>query len=539
MRRRIDMTEVETATKIRGKYLRALENEEWDLLPGPTFVKSFLRTYAEYLGLDARLLVEEYRQRYERPSTQDLTPFSARRTPKRRRRGRLASLGPVLVIGGLVVLLLGVLWLLGTIGQDDETPAPPNQASQTPTPTPAKKKSKSNSPRARAPARGPVAPRRHGAGLRLPRRRATASRSSTSRPWRPGRGRPCIRAACSGRTSAMTTCGCWSTASRTRSRPAPTRSATSCGRAATRAGCRTPRGRTARRERPRRDRRNRHRGALGHHPRRERPVALGAAARPRGDVVGRDRRRRPAGRSPRFAGLPRRPGDGPDHHQRRARADGGRSHRRGRRRIRRPPARRRSRCRGACVGDRGADAGALARCERGRDEGGRAQAGARPCGRCGAGARRNRSRPGRARRRCPAGVGPSGAAGRAPADVGRRAADRAVASAARPRGRARAADHAGHRCAGVRARAAAARGAARSRPPRDHDVPPPRRARDRDGVRARRGYRLCVPGVCCRRSLRRPGVLARRVDGRRDRRRVVARAAGDDRRRRPSRAPAG
>src|SRR5918992_6275478 len=90
MRRRIDMTEVETATKIRGKYLRALENEEWELLPGPTFVKTFLRTYAEYLGLDARLLVEEYRQRYERTSTQDLTPFSAARAtrgrPGRRRR---------------------------------------------------------------------------------------------------------------------------------------------------------------------------------------------------------------------------------------------------------------------------------------------------------------------------------------------------------------------------------------------------------------------------------------------------------------------
>src|SRR6185312_15053113 len=105
MRRRIDMTEVETATKIRGKYLRALENEEWDLLPGPTFVKSFLRTYAEYLGLDARLLVEEYRQRYERPSTQDLTPFSAARRSGRtpRRRQRVAAMGPVLVMGaGLV-----------------------------------------------------------------------------------------------------------------------------------------------------------------------------------------------------------------------------------------------------------------------------------------------------------------------------------------------------------------------------------------------------------------------------------------------------
>ena len=37
MRRRIDMAEVESATKIRAKYLRALESEEWQLLPGPTF----------------------------------------------------------------------------------------------------------------------------------------------------------------------------------------------------------------------------------------------------------------------------------------------------------------------------------------------------------------------------------------------------------------------------------------------------------------------------------------------------------------------
>ena len=35
MRRRIDMAEVESATKIRAKYLRALESEEWELLPGP------------------------------------------------------------------------------------------------------------------------------------------------------------------------------------------------------------------------------------------------------------------------------------------------------------------------------------------------------------------------------------------------------------------------------------------------------------------------------------------------------------------------
>ena len=68
MRARIDISEIETETKIRAKYLRALENEEWDLLPGPTYVKSFLRTYADALGLDGKLLIEEYKLRHERLS---------------------------------------------------------------------------------------------------------------------------------------------------------------------------------------------------------------------------------------------------------------------------------------------------------------------------------------------------------------------------------------------------------------------------------------------------------------------------------------
>jgi cytoskeletal protein RodZ len=71
MRSRVDVSEIEAQTKIRAKYLRALENEEWSLLPGPTFVKSFLRTYAEALGLDGRALVEDYRLHHERPPDGD------------------------------------------------------------------------------------------------------------------------------------------------------------------------------------------------------------------------------------------------------------------------------------------------------------------------------------------------------------------------------------------------------------------------------------------------------------------------------------
>jgi cytoskeleton protein RodZ len=110
MRSRIDITEIEAQTKIRAKYLRALENEEWDLLPGPTYVKTFLRTYADALGLDGRMLVEEYKLRHERLSDVDLQPISPRSARERGRdrskRSRFPRFGLVaLVVVGLVVAL--------------------------------------------------------------------------------------------------------------------------------------------------------------------------------------------------------------------------------------------------------------------------------------------------------------------------------------------------------------------------------------------------------------------------------------------------
>jgi cytoskeleton protein RodZ len=122
MRRRIDMSEVEAATKIRAKYLRALESEEWELLPGPTFVKTFLRTYADYLGLDSRLIVEEYKQRFERPAGIELTPLNLRRQARKRRLGPRLGPGLVVIVG--VIALLGVLYFLGREqeGTGNDTP---------------------------------------------------------------------------------------------------------------------------------------------------------------------------------------------------------------------------------------------------------------------------------------------------------------------------------------------------------------------------------------------------------------------------------
>ena len=131
MRNRIDITEVEAATKIRAKYLRALENEEWELLPGPTFVKTFLRTYADYLGLDARSLVEQYRARYERPSAQELTPFGTN-LGARRARPRRPVFAPWMAVIAGVLVLIGALYLLGQWGSGDDNPG--DEVSTTPTP---------------------------------------------------------------------------------------------------------------------------------------------------------------------------------------------------------------------------------------------------------------------------------------------------------------------------------------------------------------------------------------------------------------------
>ncbi len=120
MRARIDVSEIEAKTKIRAKYLRALENEEWSLLPGPTFVKSFLRTYAQALDLDGKALVEEYRLHHERPSEGMPEPIVS--TPQSRRkqgRGAGAGEGPsrgyMLAVGaiGAVIVVLIVLLILG------------------------------------------------------------------------------------------------------------------------------------------------------------------------------------------------------------------------------------------------------------------------------------------------------------------------------------------------------------------------------------------------------------------------------------------
>ncbi len=121
LRQGLDLARAEDETKIRAKYLQALEDERFDVLPGETYVKGFLRTYAEHLGLDGQLYVDEFNSRFASVDE----PLAAA-APPRRNRPRPPESGFVLVaLAGIVavaVLFVVAFTLSNGESSDPESP---------------------------------------------------------------------------------------------------------------------------------------------------------------------------------------------------------------------------------------------------------------------------------------------------------------------------------------------------------------------------------------------------------------------------------
>ncbi len=124
VRQGLDYAQIELGTKIRSKYIKALEDEQFATLPAQPYVKGFLRTYAEFLGLDGQLYVDEYNSRFVVEGQEDAPPIARRPPTGRARRDRgverrivlLALLG----IAGLTALVI-VAWKFG--GSGPSTPS--------------------------------------------------------------------------------------------------------------------------------------------------------------------------------------------------------------------------------------------------------------------------------------------------------------------------------------------------------------------------------------------------------------------------------
>jgi cytoskeletal protein RodZ len=118
----LGLDQAEAETKIRARYLRALEDEDFDVLPGPTYVRGFLRTYASYLGLDGQLYVDEYNSRFFDPSDDDQY-MVRRRQLSRDRRGRRQSNAVLVALAAIVAIaVLVIVAATYPRGQGNQTP---------------------------------------------------------------------------------------------------------------------------------------------------------------------------------------------------------------------------------------------------------------------------------------------------------------------------------------------------------------------------------------------------------------------------------
>jgi len=129
-RRGLSYSQVEEETKIRGRYLRALEDEDFGVLPGSTYTKGFLRAYADYLGLDGHLFIDEFNSRYHDPRDDDEKPIypPSRRQVKRQKR----ETNVVLIALAAIVAVASMVFVVGGF-----VSSPPHANLPTPPSTPA------------------------------------------------------------------------------------------------------------------------------------------------------------------------------------------------------------------------------------------------------------------------------------------------------------------------------------------------------------------------------------------------------------------
>ena len=137
--RNISLREISDNTKIGMRYLEALEEDRFEVLPAPIFAKGFLREYAKYVGLDADEVVNFYiaadqRRRAELDETETAAPRPQVRPPPAYhgmappRRLRVPRLPISWLVGGVVAALLVallVVWLVRRAGSPGTPEEPP------------------------------------------------------------------------------------------------------------------------------------------------------------------------------------------------------------------------------------------------------------------------------------------------------------------------------------------------------------------------------------------------------------------------------
>ncbi len=127
VKRGLSLQEVADRLKLSRKQLEAIENDEYDKLPGPAFARGFVRNYAKLLGLDVALLNASLDAHLPMPPVNPPVADTAPAAPAPAASSRSPAVNPTLIKGALALLVLllaaGVGYRLLTQGAS--TPATP------------------------------------------------------------------------------------------------------------------------------------------------------------------------------------------------------------------------------------------------------------------------------------------------------------------------------------------------------------------------------------------------------------------------------
>lgn len=110
LERKISLDDLQETTKIRKRYLEAIEDGNYKILPGSFYVRAFIKSYAEAVGIDPNEVLKLYKTDLPPVEAEPVTKPLKRTRPQTRNADRISRWVSSLVMVSFVLLILGVLY---------------------------------------------------------------------------------------------------------------------------------------------------------------------------------------------------------------------------------------------------------------------------------------------------------------------------------------------------------------------------------------------------------------------------------------------
>lgn len=129
------LDDLQEITKIQKRYLAGIEEGNYSMMPGPFYVRAFIKQYADAVGLSSDELLESYKQELPSSSKEELqqtmTSAPSRRRPISRSSNRLAEAFPMIMVALFIIIAIVIFWFVYQNLAKNNDPAETDVGSET------------------------------------------------------------------------------------------------------------------------------------------------------------------------------------------------------------------------------------------------------------------------------------------------------------------------------------------------------------------------------------------------------------------------